>query len=92
MPLIERAAPALAESECGKDAWCNLDLQLREELKENVLAVVRAMRVPTLRMCMAGHDLIEQEGIFRDSEGMQDAWQAMIDAALNSPKTTEIDA
>lgn len=89
MPLIERAARALAESECGKDAWRNLDLELREELKENVRAVIKAMRVPTLRMCMAGHELFEQEGAVRDCESMQDAWQAMIDAALRDPMISE---
>lgn len=84
MPLIERAARALAESESGHDVWRGLDAELRDELKENVRAVLKAIRVPTLCMCIAGHEHLEQEGGLGDSEGVQDTWQAMIDAALDT--------
>ncbi|MBO9723942.1 MAG: hypothetical protein J7530_06170 [Novosphingobium sp.] len=90
MPLIERAARALAESESGHDAWRQLDPELREELKENVRAVIRAMREPTLRMCMAGHELFGHACGPTDSEDAHGAGQAMIDAALSSPKPITI--
>lgn len=90
MPLIERAARVLAKSRNGTDDWDHLDAQEREELKSTVIAVIKALRVPTPGMCAAGHKLLlEERGHSVGTGDAHDAWQVMIDAAVGNATVTQ---
>lgn len=85
MPLIERAAQALAKSQHGQDDFHRLAPDAQEQLRENVRAVIRALRVPTPGMCEAGHKLLEQDrGHSVGNSDAHDAWQIMVDAAVGT--------
>ncbi|WP_313439039.1 hypothetical protein [Novosphingobium sp.] len=85
MPLIERAARALAKSEHGHDDWGGLGRDRQEEFRKTAIAVIQALRVPTPVMCEAGHKLLLQDrGLSVGSSDAHDAWQVMIDAAVGT--------
>ncbi|MGO4166840.1 hypothetical protein EDF58_101748 [Novosphingobium sp. PhB57] len=87
MPLIERAAQALAKAQHDGDEFHRLTPDAQEQLRENVRTVIRALRVPTPVMCEAGHKLLEHErGHSVGNSDAHDAWQVMIDAAIGSMK------
>lgn len=86
MPLIERAARALAKAEHGTDDWNALTPEAREELKETAREVVKALRVPTPGMCLAGEHLLKKErGLSVSISDVHDAWQNMVDEAVGLP-------
>jgi hypothetical protein len=92
--MIERATRALAKSQCGVDDLDGLDEEMQAKLREDVRAVIAAMREPSAAILQAmrdtvpvdGHewDYLETErlsnGMVLDAPG--DHWRAMIDAAL----------
>ncbi|TCM22101.1 hypothetical protein EDF56_101782 [Novosphingobium sp. PhB165] len=83
MPLIDRAARALAKAEHGSDEWNGLTPEDQEVLRQNALAVISAIRVPSPAMTAAGEKLIGQERRHAIDHGdMHDAWQVMIDVLL----------
>ncbi|WP_395332212.1 hypothetical protein WBP06_04360 [Novosphingobium sp. BL-8H] len=88
MPLIERAARVLAKSRSGSDDWDHLDTKTQEELKSTVVAVIKALRVPTPGMCAAGHKLLLEEGHSVGTSDAHDAWQVMVDAAVGGVPVT----
>lgn len=89
MSLVERGARALAASTMGSD-WDTLDAPLREKLKDDVRAVVRALRDPDARMKEAGAEIISNVRPSESEEAhLNDAantWRFMIDAALAAGK------
>lgn len=88
MTPLDRAARALCVAQSGCDDYDALDEAMQATLKENVTAVLRAVREPSERMSDAG----AYEGEWSDtvwdekpearraySEGV---WQVMIDTAI----------
>ena len=83
MPLIERAARSLAKAEHGTDDWNTLTPQDREQLKETAREVVKALRVPTPGMCLAGEHLLKKDrGLTVSISDVHDTWQNMVDEAV----------
>lgn len=78
--IIERAAKALAKAQSGVDVYDALDEGMQDTLRENVRAVVEAMREPSERMAKAG--AADMPGNTTPPHVAETAWQAMIDAAL----------
>lgn len=79
--IIEAGARALALAQSGVDEFDALDEGFRETLRENVRAVLRAIREPTDHMLISGRAPLPEhdEPLLEDAEN---CWQAMIDAAL----------
>ncbi|WP_324695841.1 hypothetical protein ACLIMP_12690 [Novosphingobium aerophilum] len=83
MPLIERAARALAKAEHGTDDWNGLTAKDREQFKATAREVVKALRVPTPGMCLAGEHLLKKDrGLTVNVADVHDAWQNMVDEAV----------
>lgn len=86
---IDRAARALALSQCGEDCFDALEPEAQEALRENVRAVLLAIREPSEGMGDAGRDVtggypyapheIPKLGYLQ----VHMIWHAMIDAALS---------
>lgn len=88
MGLIDRAAKALALAQSGDD-WDNLAPEVQARFKENVRAVLDALRDPDEVMAEAGAEIICNVGPFESAAAhANDAvntWRFMIDA-LRSEK------
>ncbi|AOR76585.1 hypothetical protein [Novosphingobium resinovorum] len=78
MSIIERAARELAKKQSGSDDWDALDAELQRELKDEVRAVLQAVREPS--------DAMKQVAVsFGQAVYPEDFWVEMIDAALAEP-------
>lgn len=87
--IITRATRALAKSQCGVDDLDGLDEEMQAKLREDVRAVLEAIREPSEGMVEAGMDYDERELNLRlgraptVEECQIGEWSAMIDAALS---------
>jgi hypothetical protein len=84
MSPIDRAARALALAQSGVDEFDALDEGMQETLRQNVRAVVRAIREPSEGMAQAGFDAEATANAHKTQPHhvVPAVWQAMIDAAL----------
>ena len=76
MTPITRAARALAKQQSGTDDYDALDPALQDALKDEVRAVLGAVREPSEGMADAGYVH------YNEDEGPWRVFEAMIDAAL----------
>jgi|TARA_R100000501_G_scaffold10060_1_gene19702 hypothetical protein len=82
MTQLERAARALAKVQKGTDDWESLDEQLQQTLKDQVRAVLEAIRIPSYIQTRAGQHTADLITETRTSS----VWQTMVDVIL-----TEVD-
>lgn len=82
---LDKCARALAHSQCGEDCFDALEPEAQEGLRENVRAVLQAIREPSEAMIAAFVDKALHDDVL--SHGgwpgyARDQWKAMVDAAL----------
>ncbi|MHB9878777.1 hypothetical protein ACSMXM_03810 [Pacificimonas sp. ICDLI1SI03] len=78
MTQIERAARALAKAQSSTSDWESLDKRLQQTLKNQVRAVLEAIRIPSYAQTRAGQDTADAITESRTSS----VWQTMIDSIL----------
>jgi|TARA_R100000501_G_scaffold7881_3_gene16422 hypothetical protein len=78
---IERAARALAKAQSGTGNWESLDERLQQTLKNQVRAVLKAIRIPSYLQTRAGQYTADAITETRTSS----VWQTMIDTILAKP-------
>jgi hypothetical protein len=77
MSPLAKAARALVLKESGTDSFDALEPELQEQVIESVKAVLEAVRSPSDAMLEAGVD-----GAGNSAFEVENAWQAIIDAAI----------
>ncbi len=88
MSLIEQAARALVKERSGDDAWNGLDIELQEQLRAEVRAVIKALREPTEDMSLAGEQTLQRWGHAADDDEAVATWSAMVDVLLTTGGAT----
>lgn len=84
MPIIERAARALAKAQSGTDEWNGLDAELQAQLIAEARAAIEAIREPSEEMALAGEKLLGDDRCHSvDAGDLRDAWIVMVDALLS---------
>jgi|TARA_R100000501_G_scaffold17610_2_gene33088 hypothetical protein len=78
MTQIERAARALAKVQSGTGDWESLEERSQQTLKDQVRAVLEAIRIPSYAQIRAGQYTADAITETRTSS----VWQTMIDAIL----------
>jgi hypothetical protein len=79
MTMLERAARVLAAS--FGDDWDDLSEEIRESLRDDIRAVLQAIRTPSERVIEAGVIVMDPD---YSTATMADAgWRAMIDSVLS---------
>lgn len=84
MTPLRKMARALAKDQSGCDCFDDLEPEAQEALRENVRAVLGAIREPSEEMKGDGalriYRVSQSLGTIAQAEG---AWQAMLDTALS---------
>lgn len=84
MTSIETAARALAKQQSGADDYDALDPELQHTLRDEVRAVLRAVRQPSPVMIGAGQDRMDAvPAVVGAPATPESIWRRMLDTALD---------